>query len=126
MILVCLECGSDMLEVKADFHQCPSCGYTAEQITLERWIPKVRQLTTHDECMAMLEDINQSPDGDWTHELTEIATGPARFVERLILPSGLEVVYFRAPGQAKAWPANNWDRFAVCKVPERVEQLTLF
>jgi hypothetical protein len=85
----------------------------------------MRQLK-HQECLSLLDSIKEYPAGEWTHELTEIATGPARFVERLILPSGLEAVYFRAPDGAKAWPAANWDRFAVRKGPEQVEQLTLF
>ncbi|MBW4838619.1 MAG: hypothetical protein KZY74_04430 [Paenibacillaceae bacterium] len=86
---------------------------------------EVRQLN-HDDCISLLNSIGNSPDGEWTHDLIEISSGPARFVERLILPSGLEVVYFRSPGGAKAWPAANWDRFAVPRAPQVIEQLTLF
>ena len=87
----------------------------------------MRQLT-HGECISLLDDIGRSPTGDWTHELTEISSGPARITERAVLPTGLEVVYFRAEDGAKAWPAVNWDRFAlqISKELETPEQLTLF
>lgn len=34
MILVCIECASDMEEVKADEYRCPGCGYMAEQLSI--------------------------------------------------------------------------------------------
>lgn len=128
MIIVCLECGRDMEEINPDIYRCSLCGFQAEQlkIRIEDGGRQVVRKATYEECMTLLESIGNTPPGDWTHELTEISSGPARFVERLILPSGLEVVYFRSPGGAKAWPASSWDRFAVLRQPERVEQLTLF
>ncbi|MBU5670271.1 hypothetical protein [Paenibacillus brevis] len=85
----------------------------------------MRQLK-HEECLSLLDSISKSPEGDWTHELTEIATGPARYVDRVKLPNDLEVVYFRHPDGARSWPAANWDRFAVQRAPQKVEQMTLF
>lgn len=87
----------------------------------------IRQLT-HEECMSLLAGIRQSQPGDWTHDLYIIHVGPARFVERLLLPDGQEFVYFRTEDGAGAWPGPNWDRFAVPRVikPTVVEQLTLF
>lgn len=34
MILVCIECASDMEEVKTDEFRCPSCGFIAEQLSI--------------------------------------------------------------------------------------------
>ncbi|MBU5672696.1 hypothetical protein KQJ23_12745 [Paenibacillus sp. MSJ-6] len=85
----------------------------------------MRQLT-HDQCMSLLSNIKSSPPGDWTHDLNTIREGPARLVERLTLPHGHEVVYFRHPDGARSWPAANWDRFAVQRAPQEIEQMTLF
>lgn len=85
----------------------------------------MRQLT-HDQCMSLLSSIKSSPPGEWTHDLNTIREGPARLVERLTLPHGQEVVYFRNTDGVGAWPASNWDRFAVERAPQSVEQMTLF
>lgn len=85
----------------------------------------MRQLT-HDQCMSLLSSIKSSPPREWTHDLNTIADCPARFEERLITPSGHEVVYFRHPDGARSWPASNWDRFAVQRAPQEIEQMTLF
>ncbi len=87
----------------------------------------IRQLT-HEECMELLASIRSSEPGDWTHDLHTIASGPARFVDRVLVPSGHETVYFRSENGAGAMPGPNWDRFAVQRVvqPTVVEQLTLF
>lgn len=34
MILICIECASDMEEVNTDEYRCPGCGYTVEQLTI--------------------------------------------------------------------------------------------
>lgn len=81
---------------------------------------------THDECVSLLASIRASAPGDWTHDLNTICDGPARFVERVIIPDGHEIVYFRDVSGADAWPAANWDRFAVPRVVQQVEQITLF
>lgn len=84
------------------------------------------QTITHDECMELLSSIRTSPPGDWTHDLNTICDSPARFVARVVIPDGLEVVYFRHQDGSRAWPAANWDRFAVERAPQLVEQMTLF
>ncbi|WP_198524625.1 hypothetical protein [Paenibacillus phocaensis] len=84
------------------------------------------QILTHDECMTLLAGIQAAPPGDWTHDLITILDGPARFITRAVIPDGQEVVYFRHPDGAGAWPAANWDRFALARVPQQVEQMTLF
>lgn len=90
----------------------------------------MRQLT-YDECIALLASIRSSPSGSWTHDLQVIAIGPVRFVDRVQIPIGHEVVYFRGPDGPGAWPAANWDRFAEPRAVQEpqhqdVEQLTLF
>lgn len=87
----------------------------------------IRQLT-HEECMSLLASIRSSPPGDWTHDIHTLSPGPARFVDRVIIPSGTEVVYYRTERGAGAWPAANWDRFAVPRAVQQVEpeQLELF
>lgn len=85
----------------------------------------MKQLT-HDECMTLLAGIQAAPPGDWTHDLTTILDGPARFVARVVIPDGPEVVYFRHPDGAGAWPAANWNRFAIPRAQQRVEQMMLF
>lgn len=127
MKVVCYECFGDMVEVRQDYYRCPRCGFAAEQINadISGGAHEVRQLK-HEECLSLLDSIRKSPEGDWTHELTELATGPARYVDRVKLPNDLEVVYFRSINGAGAWPALNWDRFAVQRVPQKVEQMTLF
>lgn len=35
MILVCLECATDMQEIKRNVFRCPCCGWGAEQLTIE-------------------------------------------------------------------------------------------
>lgn len=128
MILICLECGCDMKEFAQDEFICPRCGFGAEQLKINFLKGDKRGMRhlTHEECMSLLDSITGSPDEDWTHDLTEISYGPARFVERVILPSGLEVVYFKSPNGGRAWPAPNWDRLAVARTPQLIEQLTLF
>lgn len=85
----------------------------------------MKQLT-HDECI-LLASIKQSPAGDWTHDISGITPGPARFVDRVKIPSGEEVVYFRKETDAGAWPAASWDRFAVAReLIGELEQMTLF
>ncbi|MCY7561574.1 site-specific DNA-methyltransferase [Paenibacillus macerans] len=91
----------------------------------------IRQLT-HEECMSLLDSIRSSPPGDWTHDLHTIESGPARFVDRVLVPSGHETVYFRDESGAGAMQGANWDRFAVPRAhqqsPQRTEyeQLTLW
>lgn len=90
------------------------------------------QYFTHNECMELLASIRASAPGDWTHDLNTICDGPARFVDRVVIPDGVEVVYFRQPDGADAWPGANWDRFAVPRAPQppqkqtEYEQLSLF
>lgn len=36
MILVCLECGQDMREIKQDKYCCPACRWEAEQLSIEQ------------------------------------------------------------------------------------------
>lgn len=36
MILICLICAADMLEIQTDSYICPCCGFEAEQLTIER------------------------------------------------------------------------------------------
>lgn len=70
--------------------------------------------------------MHSTPPGDWTHDLNTIRDGPARFVSRVAAPDGREIVYFRTSDGAGAWPGANWDRFAVPRAPEEMEQMTLF
>ncbi|MUG45504.1 hypothetical protein [Paenibacillus woosongensis] len=83
---------------------------------------------SHEECMSLLADIRSSQLGDWTHDIHTIESGPARFVARAKIPSGTEVVYYRTESGARAWPAANWDRYAVPRAVKQVEpeQLELF
>ncbi|TYA10970.1 hypothetical protein FRY98_24705 [Paenibacillus faecis] len=81
---------------------------------------------TWEQGAALFREIGRTPPGDWTHDLNTIQTGPARVVSRVEAPGGLEIVYFRMPDGSGAWPGANWDRFAVPRQPQLVEQMTLF
>lgn len=81
---------------------------------------------THEDCTALLSGIKSSVPGAWTHDLNTVCDGPVRFVDRVAIPDGPEIVYFQHPDGAGAWPVANWDRFAVERAPQLVEQMTLF
>ncbi len=86
----------------------------------------IRRITWK-EGAALCEEIRRSPPGIWTHDLNTIRSGPARFVTRVMAQDGLEIVYFRHSGGAGAWPATNWDIFAVPRAKQsEPEQMTLF
>lgn len=34
MILVCIECGRDMEQVKMNEYRCPGCGFVVEQLSI--------------------------------------------------------------------------------------------
>lgn len=38
MILVCLQCGSDMREITPDLYRCTECEWEAEQLSIEQTI----------------------------------------------------------------------------------------
>lgn len=90
------------------------------------------QHITWEQGAGLCRQIGRTPPGDWTHDLNTIQTGPARVVSRVEAPGGLEIVYFRMPDGAGAWPRANWDRFAVPRAVQEpqhqteCEQLTLF
>ncbi|MNW36179.1 hypothetical protein D3C74_131880 [compost metagenome] len=81
---------------------------------------------TYNECTSLLNSIRESAPGDWTHDLNIVRSGPARLIDRVMIPDGKEIVFFRGDNYASAWPAANWDRFAVTRAPAEVEQMTLF
>lgn len=43
MKLICLECASDMQEIKQNVFRCPCCGWGAEQLTIEGMIGMKRE-----------------------------------------------------------------------------------
>ncbi|MNW41807.1 hypothetical protein D3C74_189590 [compost metagenome] len=81
---------------------------------------------TSQQGAELCREIRSSAPGNWTHDLKTIREGTARFVDRVVDQDGLEIVYFRGADYAGAWPAANWDRFAVARASAEVEQMTLF
>jgi DNA-directed RNA polymerase subunit RPC12/RpoP len=65
MILVCLQCGSDMKEITSDLYRCTECEWEAEQLTIEQPVkrsdPMNWKAATREELYTILQENRAHP-----------------------------------------------------------------